>query len=78
MRRGIKKMKVAEKSQSGRLDREPKPACHGKYMRKTYLRFPPDYRACHVGWICMECGKQILEEGKFDVMKEVLDIEDSN
>lgn len=70
----MKTMKVADKSQSGRWDHEPKPSCHGHFMRKTYVRFPPDYQACHVGWICMECGSQILETEKFEVMKEVLSI----
>lgn len=69
-------MKVAENTQSGRWDHEPKPSCHGQYMKKTYLRLPPDYRACHVGWICMVCGRQMLEDNKFEVMKEVLSLEE--
>ena len=69
-------MKVSENSQSGRWDHEPKPECCGQYMKKTYLRLPPDYRACHVGWICMACGNQILEIDKFKVMKEVLSLEE--
>ena len=66
-------MKVAEKnSQSGRWLQEPKPTCCGEYMRKSTIRIPPDYQNYHVGWICMKCGKQTLDDEKFKVLKDVL------
>jgi len=68
-------MKVADKSKSGRLGGEPKEVCCGEYMKKSYVRLPPDYSACHVGWICMKCGRQILDKGSFKIMKNVLSIE---